>query len=219
MSDLLREGVHVVAIHTDLVILDAPHDDYFCIVDALTDHGPDPVLKEGAAAALVDAGLLRATAGATIPLDRLLPAPMRDWHDLPPAGPVRITAIDVARFVAALIWSRTHFGRHRLPGLMKLLAGQGDRVTAPCLNELSAAVRKFQTMMMWLPVRPLCLFHSFLLLRFLRLSHLSADWIIGVQLYPFQAHCWLACGDIVVGDDAHRLGAYRPILVHSGFAR
>ena len=59
----------------------------------------------------------------------------------------------------------------------------------------------------------MCMFRSFHLLHYLRAKQLDAAWVFGVELYPFRAHCWLACGDRVVGDAAHRLEPYQPILI------
>ncbi len=64
-----------------------------------------------------------------------------------------------------------------------------------------------------LPVRPGCLFRTFFLLHFLmRFGH-EADWVFGVKLFPFEAHCWLAQGPAPVGDRAAIVSRYMPILV------
>jgi hypothetical protein len=37
--------------------------------------------------------------------------------------------------------------------------------------------------------------------------------VFGVRTWPFHAHCWLQCDDVVLDDQADRVAAYAPILV------
>ncbi|VWX49790.1 hypothetical protein NOVOSPHI9U_260039 [Novosphingobium sp. 9U] len=71
---------------------------------------------------------------------------------------------------------------------------------------------RFERMCLYLPVRLLCLSKTYALLQFLKLSGHSADWVIGVRLFPFEAHCWLAQENLLIGERAHLVEKYTVIL-------
>jgi hypothetical protein len=58
-----------------------------------------------------------------------------------------------------------------------------------------------------------CLFDSLALLNFLAWHGHFPDWVFGVRLYPFAAHCWVTSGAVVYNDTPERVGGYTPILV------
>lgn len=58
-----------------------------------------------------------------------------------------------------------------------------------------------------------CRFRSLALLRFLSLSGVSADWVFGVRLSPFGAHCWVEYGDLILNDHADNTAEYKPIMI------
>ena len=62
------------------------------------------------------------------------------------------------------------------------------------------------------PFQGECLFRAFLLLAYLRLEGRHATWVFGVRTYPFQAHCWLQVGDMVLNDAVERICGYTPIF-------
>lgn len=60
--------------------------------------------------------------------------------------------------------------------------------------------------------RDACRYRSLCLLRFLTLYGLSPNWVFGVRLSPFQAHCWIEAEGYVLNDDAGNVQEYRRIL-------
>jgi hypothetical protein len=58
----------------------------------------------------------------------------------------------------------------------------------------------------------LCLFDSLALLEFLSGYHSYPRIVFGVVADPFQAHCWLQDGSVLLNDDLERVGRYKPIL-------
>lgn len=60
--------------------------------------------------------------------------------------------------------------------------------------------------------RDACRYRSLCLLRFLTLYGLSPNWVFGVRLSPFQAHCWIETEGYVLNDDAGNVQEYRRIL-------
>jgi hypothetical protein len=58
----------------------------------------------------------------------------------------------------------------------------------------------------------LCLFDSLALLEFLSGHDCFPHLVFGVVADPFEAHCWLQAGTMVLNDDLERTGRYKPIL-------
>lgn len=58
----------------------------------------------------------------------------------------------------------------------------------------------------------LCLFDSLALLEFLASYRSFPRIVFGIVADPFQAHCWLQEGDVLLNDDLERVGKYKPIV-------
>jgi hypothetical protein len=58
----------------------------------------------------------------------------------------------------------------------------------------------------------ICLFDSVSLLNFLARYGFFPSLVFGVIAEPFQAHCWLQDGDVVLNDAVERVTAYAPIM-------
>jgi hypothetical protein len=63
------------------------------------------------------------------------------------------------------------------------------------------------------PADLICLRDSFMMMNLLLSRGISADWVFGVQADPFQAHCWVQIGDLVINDSFERTNRFTPILV------
>lgn len=57
-----------------------------------------------------------------------------------------------------------------------------------------------------------CLFRSLLLVRYLNVFGIPADWEFGVRLAPFCAHCWVEHEGIVLNDHQDTVLSYTKIL-------
>jgi len=65
----------------------------------------------------------------------------------------------------------------------------------------------------WFYPRPyLCLFDSLAQIHFLGCFGLYPDWVFGVKADPFEAHCWVQSGGIVLNDTVGRVSAFTPIM-------
>lgn len=206
----LKAGVHAVVVDDDLVILDLRADDYLCIpAGAAGFHAPS---SQGAAhvsgpLALVlgEAGLL---SSIPQPARRPLPAPPDATliHDSP--GPMGLR--DLRALVTAVLAVRKV---EATPGILSLLGIAGDPAQ---LDHSQGAVLRaagaFWQVQPWLPFDGECLQRSMALVAFLRALGLRADWVFGVRLWPFSAHCWVQSGAICLNDDHERLKAYTPIF-------
>lgn len=89
------------------------------------------------------------------------------------------------------------------------LERMGPSSHARSSQELAAC---FERMSLYLPFRAPCLLRAYALLHFLALYGRTADWVIGVQLFPFRAHCWLASDDLLIGERVHLIEDYVPIF-------
>lgn len=79
----------------------------------------------------------------------------------------------------------------------------------------AAAERLFLIFNALRPLYPrdyLCLFDSLALLEFFAIFDLFPSWVFGVTTDPFQAHCWIQQGRLLVNDVLERASTYTPIL-------
>jgi len=70
----------------------------------------------------------------------------------------------------------------------------------------------FQTLRSYYPRPYLCLFDSLALIHFLARFGLFPQWVYGVKLEPWGAHCWVQAGDLVVNDIIDNVNGYTPIM-------
>lgn len=62
-------------------------------------------------------------------------------------------------------------------------------------------------------LRSACLLDSLTLLHFLGAEGIHPDWVFGVKTDPFDAHCWVQQGEVLLNDIPDRVRQYSPILV------
>ncbi len=87
---------------------------------------------------------------------------------------------------------------------------------SPEIVRLTASAAVFRELLPWVPFQGVCLFRSLMLRAFLRRSRLSATWVIGCRTWPFEAHCWLQSGDLVLDDTADHAASFTPLLAVPG---
>jgi len=80
------------------------------------------------------------------------------------------------------------------------------------LKLLQLALLQFRTMRYLFPRSYLCLFDALALLHFLSSYNIRPTWVFGVSSEPFQAHCWLQLGEVVLNDTLERTRAFTPIM-------
>jgi hypothetical protein len=211
----LAKDVHAVRVDEDLVLLDVVRDRYLCLPNegrlaadadsprALTFDDPELALE------FEEAGLARDEAeGSEGAAPRPLPPRRSALRDQYPAPRWKDLA-DGSRAVADVV-----AGYHRRPFVEIVRSMSRPRSAAPALSaDLLRLVDAFHA---WAPYAPLsgkCLLRAFVLLRLLRRQGHDALWVFGVRTWPFHAHCWLQCEDVVLDDQPDRIRAFTPILV------
>lgn len=151
---------------------------------------------------------------ATIDEASACPLPRIDWAQSAPRRCARLSLRDVKRFGQALIRSIWGF---RGRTLLELSRAVHALRTPPEDRSLAArdVADRFEQMLLWLPRKPECLFGSYFLFHFLALYGFRADWVFGVQLFPFRAHCWVAIEDELLNESPHAIENYHIIWVSS----
>jgi hypothetical protein len=212
----LPPKVFAVPIDNDLVFLDVGRDSYFCWpgndgrVD-LRAHAAEVVVSDSRVAAdLTAAGLL---VDHNDPEARRGAPPTPTFSAIPPAHepPQWRDILQAARCLIDLWFT---YARRPFSEILRRSGGAGRAICeASPTPELLALVTRFHRWIPYAPVSAKCLLRSYLLLRLLRRHGHDAAWVFGVATWPFRAHCWLQCGEVVLNDDVDRLTPYVPILV------
>lgn len=196
----MLDGQHAVRFGDGIALLDVAGDSYSCIYDPTDQATAIPFLDTRS----IGAEPARAREG-----DRQASG---SWRELPPAN-ARLELRDVLRFVFALTVATIRFRRTDFAGLLAIRKDPGPIQDVIATEELAILLARFERMALFLPVPILCLFRSFFLLHFLASYGYAADWVFGVSLFPFRAHCWLASGDLLLGETAGRAMEFSPIHV------
>ncbi len=79
-------------------------------------------------------------------------------------------------------------------------------------DDLRRQLLIFRRLRPWYPRSYLCLWDALALLEFLARRRLFPEWVFGVQVEPFGAHCWLQTGDKVLNDDTEYALQFTPIM-------
>lgn len=202
----LDEAVHAVKVGSDLVLLDLATDGYLLVpecgdvrVEGGTLQAPMDLMLDLAAGELLQSGRTQC---------HRLPPPSVPHRRLPEAPVGRPTAGDMATF--AILWADTVRRKPTLQDLSRQVSGRRGR--RDDLMALSSRVGLFRQMLPYAPAVGACLFQAELLLRFLNAADLDAEWVFGVRVWPFLAHCWLQVGEHCVSQAPDTLTIYRPIM-------
>lgn len=202
----LDAAVHAVRVGSDLVLLDLATDGYLLVpdcgdvsVEGGTLFAPMDLMLDLAAGELLQSGDAKR---------HRPPPPAIPRHRLPETPVGRPTASDMATF--AMLWADTARRKPTLQDLSRQVSGRRGRRND--LEAIAARVGLFRRMLPYAPAVGACLFQAELLLRFLNAADLDAEWVFGVRVWPFLAHCWLQVGEHCVSQAPDTLTIYRPIM-------
>lgn len=220
MGFTLRDGISFCRVGDRVIFLDIVADRYFCLSRSaehsflmLAEGGtlsPDDVHVEG----LVARGLLMASAVPEAPvacrpivmpqtsildLDLPLPAFAGTASALCCLAAARVR-LKMAGLGRTLSWLSTR--KSRLPISRTLPEGQVERIMA---GFISAAQIASQI--------DLCLANSIAVASQMMAKGMRPNVVLGVQLGPFSAHCWVQHEDRLVNDRFDMVRTFTPILV------
>lgn len=215
-SRYLAPHAYAVRLGDDLVFLDVNADSYLCWPSAVglelsSDGRTLTTNRAGDLHELQSAGLVSPIAAPAMFGAYLSMTPTGDLLRADRAGPPD-RGVELLRgsFDGAVVYRRARFVDLVRYGAGHLPDGRPD---APPSASLTEVVAGFHRWACWTPAPAKCLIRSFMLLRRLRRSGHDARWVFGVRTWPFEAHCWLQAGPVVLDDAIERLRGYQPILV------
>ncbi|ODT85796.1 lasso peptide biosynthesis B2 protein [Phenylobacterium sp. SCN 70-31] len=215
----LADHVHAVGVNGDLVFLDVERDAYVCLPEGEHRAPLEPGRRAlcptdpGMAQDLLEVGLVQASwspaNSCESPQPPALATPaksaLRDRYGVPTLRDGMQIAVAIADMLAA------YRGR---PFKEIVDAGRAQRTRPPSVSEqLVETVDDFHRWAPFAPTSAKCLLRAFMLLRLLRRQGHDALWVFGVRTWPFHAHCWLQCEDLVLDDEPDRIRAFTPIMV------
>lgn len=87
-----------------------------------------------------------------------------------------------------------------------------NRAGRPDVERTHSLVSVFERLRLFYPRSYLCLFDSLALIHFLARFDVYPDWVFGVNADPFEAHCWVQAGDVVLNDRVARVAGFTPIM-------
>jgi Transglutaminase-like superfamily len=135
---------------------------------------------------------------------------------LQPSFRQHVGAHDVARYIASAMSAKCALRMCSLHRVVldeqrkAILASSGGRMFDPARAAPLCSIYSRLRVIATGPGQ--CLFDSLALKRFLAKYGLFPEWIFGVHLNPFAAHCWLQHGDTLVHDSLDFVSRYTPIM-------
>jgi hypothetical protein len=215
------DGVFLVCVDEDVVVLDVDADRYACLIDAAEWLRPGPdgslhVTGVEAARMLTEAGIAGVQSPRSPRRRPVMPRAVCTSGWLP-------SAFCTARAGVHLMASTRRFRARSLRALVDIAAAPSPPIlthptpgppapgTRP--TTLDKALAAYRSALPWIPGEGECLQRAFLLNLWLAHEGIAADWVFGVRTWPFGAHCWVQIDATVVGDSLERVTNYTPIMV------
>lgn len=78
-------------------------------------------------------------------------------------------------------------------------------------EQMAGIMSQFEAWRILVPGSGRCLVQSMILMRFLALLQIRAEWVFGVRTHPFEAHCWVEWRSYILNDSADHAGWYTAI--------
>ena len=220
------------------VILDVKRDKYLC-VDRSQFEALGPSLQgwaqpanvsasDGTAVSEAAAGLANSLLAVGILSDRAthardarptaypLPTEAIDPDSPPGPGPRRSSATHAASFFFSSSRASRELQRQRFQLTIEAVRARKERNASRAgradFERTRSLVAVFERLRLFYPRSYLCLFDSLALIHFLAHFHVYPDWVFGVNEDPFEAHCWVQVGNIVLNDTVARVSSFIPIM-------
>ncbi|MBJ7442404.1 MAG: lasso peptide biosynthesis B2 protein [Sphingopyxis sp.] len=216
---ILKPRVGYCDIGDRLVFLDVDRDRYLMIAPEL-----EMAVRELVAGRVVDAkglealaatGLFissHAAAGSSHPFSGIRPTRALCDRAEGTSDKLAFGAHYVAAFLCLAFF---HLVARYCPLRMRIflttsLARSGEK--ALLLSKIPVLLAAFHSATLLFPRKDRCLPDALALHAYLALCKLRTTLVFGVQLEPFQAHCWVQHEDVVLGQDIETVRAFLPVL-------
>lgn len=220
MGYVFCPGVHACNPGGALVLLDLPRDRYLCLDEGAREvclrlvKGESSLCDDAdVVSELIGAGLLFELDGDAKPLlcdDVTCSGSVPTDYRSGPFTPFSVVAA-LVRILSATIELRLRPLDAVLTGLA---AAKNKRSSRRQSNaDLSKIVVSFAKADRVMTALDMCLPRSIALARTLVAYGLTPTLVLAVKLRPFEAHCWVLNGDMVVGDDVGTIAPFTPIFI------
>lgn len=214
MKVWLAPQVRAAWVETDIVLLDIASDAYLCLVGAgehLRRDADGALASQPPEAAqdLVAAGLLipdAPTAGAGSPTPPIVTRGLE-------GEAAAVNPLSVFHAIAANRSAAKAIADQPFETVLALAGPLDAAAFDPPSAALLAESGRFSRMGPWLPHAGLCLMRSLQQRLYLAARGHGVAWVFGVRTWPFEAHCWLQAGTVVLDDTPARVGGFTPIMV------
>lgn len=200
--------LRMVVVDADLIALDLSKDEYLCLPGLGEQISANGAGWSAASEELFSGLLATGLFSFEPPSPRRSPPPVPNRTTLGVAADARRMTDDL-RFLGAVL----KYGSlaksltvHRLTCLARRPHNAPDHEAQ--VQRLAAV---FARRLPWVPGQGECLYRAFLLRALLADAGVDVTWVFGVRTWPFAAHCWLQCGDLLLDDDLDRVRLYTPI--------
>jgi hypothetical protein len=122
--------------------------------------------------------------------------------------------VHIWRFFHAAALASLQLKRYSMQRTVAMVTRSKQRSAnvATSATECAQLFAVFQTLRPCYPRPYLCLFDSLALLHFLSRFGLFPDWVFGVKVAPFGAHCWVQINDVLVNDILDNVRSYSPVM-------
>jgi len=129
----------------------------------------------------------------------------------------RIGPLHVCNFFAGAAAASAQLRWGSIEHTVGTVAARRSTRTAITATDDVRAIRSlfevFNRLRPYYPRPYLCLFDSLALLYFLARYDAFPQWVYGVKLEPFAAHCWVQAGSSVINDIIDNVRDYTPIMI------
>jgi hypothetical protein len=127
-----------------------------------------------------------------------------------------VTPGHVMNFLAACTKASMHLRWRKIEDTVLSVAHRKAKYASDQPLDLARARRltaAFQRLRSFFPANYLCLFDSLALLEFLAKYRVYPNWVFGVRLEPWAAHCWVQYGHCAFNEEVEEAVNYTPIMV------
>jgi hypothetical protein len=134
-------------------------------------------------------------------------------------APPQVSAAQLWRFAGSCLRAQLALKLRPIQSIVEAVRDAHARraaraVQPPDPSRLRALLGAFGRMRpIFYTLRSACLLDSLTLLNFLGAEDIHPDWVFGVKTEPFDAHCWVQQGEVLLNDVPDRVRQYAPILV------
>jgi Transglutaminase-like superfamily len=143
-----------------------------------------------------------------------IPRPERTLVEFTFGERPRTRAAYLLRFARSCLRAQLSLKLAPLQSIVSALRERKARLRCAAAADLRERVTAFTRLRpLFYTVRSACLLDSLTLLNFLGADGIRPDWVFGVKTEPFDTHCWLQEGEVLLNDVPDRVRQYSPILV------